>query len=96
MEDRAERLFASEGLRWPGLWIISGFRTPSLQLELNPSVPNSFHTTCPSLAVDLRVADLPASTTPEFWNFLGPIWKSLGGTWGGDFNDPNHFDFGIR
>jgi len=56
-------------------------------------VPDSLHVRCPSLAADLRVGDMPASTTPDFWRFLGPIWKAMGGRWGGDFQtpDPNHF-----
>jgi len=35
---------------------------------------------------------MPASTTPDFWRFLGTLWKTLGGRWGGDFDDPNHFE----
>lgn len=91
----AERQFAAEGLRWGGLWIISGYRSPQSQAELNPLAPDSLHTTCPAMAVDLRVAGSPASTTPfEFWAWLGTKWKMMGGRWGGDFSrrDPNHFD----
>lgn len=47
------------------------------------------------MAADLRVGDLPASLTPSFWDFLGTIWKAMGGRWGGDFRpepDPNHFE----
>ncbi len=95
LDARAAQIFSAQGLRWPGLWIISGHRSPSRQLEVNPSVPNSLHTRCPSMAVDLRVGNLPASTTAfEVWGFLGGIWKSLGGRWGGNFRtpDPNHFE----
>lgn len=90
----ADQQFSAEGLRWPGLFIISGFRSAARQLEINPSVPASKHTRCPAMAVDLRVGDLPASTTSEFWPYLGQIWKRLGGRWGGDFTDydPNHFE----
>lgn len=54
-----------------------------------------------SLAVDLRVGNQPASTTPvEIWTWLGQIWERItpGGRWGGGFQAPdvNHFDLGIR
>ena len=54
-----------------------------------------------SLAVDLRVGNQPASTTPlEIWSWLGTIWKRVapGGRWGGDFaaRDVNHFDLGLE
>lgn len=54
-----------------------------------------------SLAVDVRVGNQPASTTPvEFFAWLGTIWKRVtpGGRWGGDFTEPdvNHYDLGIR
>lgn len=91
LEARATQIFSAEGLRWPGIWIISGFRSQGLQAVVNPSAPRSLHTRCPSLAADLRVGDMPASTTPDFWRFLGTLWKALGGKWGGDFGDDNHF-----
>jgi len=95
LQDMASDVFSSQGLRFPGLWIISGFRSPALQAQINPAAPDSLHTRCPSMAVDLRVGNLPASTTPEFWPVLGTLWRSLGGRWGGDFRpnpDVNHFE----
>lgn len=93
--DRAVReIFSTERLRFPGLYIISGYRSPRLQARVNPSAPGSLHTRCPSLAVDMRVGDLPASVTPpELWSVVGNTWKALGGRWGGDFAAPdlNHF-----
>ena len=86
---------AAAGFRWPGLSIISGYRSRFLQLEINPLAPQSLHTRCPSLAADLRVGDQPASITPvALWELLGRIWSSLGGRWGGRFSPPdlNHFD----
>ena len=95
LDGMAARDFSAQGFRWPGLWIISGYRSPQLQARVNPSVTKSLHTLCPSLAADLRVGDLPASiTTDEIWRFLGERWELLGGRWGGRFTPPdvNHFD----
>ena len=96
LEGRAAAIFSAEGLRWPGIFVISGHRSAARQAEVNPTVPRSLHTQCPSLAADLRVGDTPASTTAtEVWAFLGTLWKALGGRWGGDFRpkpDYNHFE----
>ncbi len=95
LEEQATREFSAQGFRWPGIFVISGYRSPRLQLDVNPLAPNSLHTRCPSLAADLRVGDIPASLTPrEFWELLGRIWGLLGGRWGGRFTpeDLNHFD----
>lgn len=95
LEARAQEIFSAQGIRWPGLFIISGYRSARLQAELNPAAPLSLHRFCPSLAVNLRVADISASLTPTFWPFLGTIWKAMGGRWGGDFRpepDVNHFE----
>ena len=91
----AEGRFSAQGFRWPGLSIISGYRSRFLQAQINPLAPNSLHTRCPSLAADLRVGDQPASITSfETWALLGRIWSTLGGRWGGTFATPdvNHFD----
>lgn len=90
VEAEAERIFSAQGIRWPGLYVISGFRTQAEQVEVNPDFPNSLHRRCPALAVDLRVGDLPASTTENFWPFIARLWRERGGSWGG-LNDPNHF-----
>ncbi len=95
LDGQTRRLFSAEGFRWPGLFIISGFRSGGVQAVINPLAPKSLHTRCPSLAADLRVGDLPASiTTPEIWAVLGTLWRRMGGRWGGDFSPPdyNHFD----
>lgn len=94
LDQRATERFSSQGLRFPGTFIISGYRPRSLQAQINPAVPDSLHTRCPALAVDLRVGNFAASTTPaSIWSVLGRIWKELGGSWGGDFSPPdlNHF-----
>lgn len=38
------------------------------------------------LAVDIVV------TPPAMQNVLGTWWRSVGGVWGGQFNDPIHFE----
>lgn len=95
-EDVAARSLAADGIRWPGLYVISGHRSVSQQTEANPTQAFSLHRRCPALAVDLRVGDTPASLTAYgVWNFLGEIFKNLGAKWGGDFTstapDLNHF-----
>ena len=95
LDRRAAQELSAEGFRWPGLSIVSGYRSQALQAVINPLAPKSLHTRCPSLAADLRVGDMPASLTPPaLWAKLGRIWSSLGGRWGGFFSppDPNHFD----
>ena len=103
MDRVAGQRFTAAGVRWPGLWIISGYRSPKDQARVNPALPNSLHVRCPSLAVDLRVGQVAASITPEeTWRALGNIWRAMGGRWGGDFkdrlgqptHDDNHFDLG--
>jgi len=85
----AQRSFAAQGIRWPGIFIISGHRTAAQQKEANPSNPVSHHRCCPSLAVDLRVGDLPASTTPTpFFEFIARAMEVYGIKWGGSFQDP--------
>jgi len=98
LDRQAEQRFSAEGLRWGGIFIISGYRSPATQAIVNPSNPASKHSRCPSVAADLRISDLPASTTPfELWGFLGGIWQALGGRWGGTFPtpDPNHFELAV-
>jgi hypothetical protein len=91
----------SQGLCWPGIWIISGHRDAPVVPALNPdheAARASLHMVRPALAADLRVGNEPASLTdPSIWQFLGTIWETqLGGRWGGRFNPPdwNHFDLG--
>ena len=99
MDQIADEDFSAAGIRWPGLFVISGYRPEPIQSIWNPDAPPaafSFHRRCPSLAADLRVGTTPATLTPlETWAYLGGIWKVLLGRWGGDFDppDPNHFDF---
>lgn len=109
LEQEARCALAPCGLRWPGVYVISGYRSSPVEAELSrnsPAATRSLHMATSSgkpasLAVDLRVGGQPASTTPlELWTWLGQIWKRVtpGGRWGGDFTSPdlNHFDLGIR
>ena len=103
LEEVASEGAFGTGFSWPGLYIISGHRTRNEQTAVNPLSTISYHRCCPALAVDLRVGDTPASSTPfSIWKELGLLWNSLGGKWGGDFGaqggeltevspDINHF-----
>jgi hypothetical protein len=49
------------------------------------------------IAFDLQLDGLSPGAVPGYrspWQYqlAGRIWKALGFTWGGDFNDPIHFD----
>ena len=80
----------------PPLYIISGFRTPARNAEVD-GAPDSRHIRCPSEAADLRVGQFAGGLGErEMWAILGGMWKLRGGRWGGDFTptDFNHFDLG--
>ena len=54
------------------------------------SAANSCHKL--RLAVDLQIfKDGIYLTSTEDYTFAGKYWESIGGTWGGRFNDGNHF-----
>jgi len=93
---RLEEQASSElGRYWPGIYVISGYRSPAHNAEVG-GVPNSFHLSCPSLAVDLRVGNVAGLPDGEVMAILGGMWRLMGGKWGGTFRDPspNHFDIG--
>ncbi len=97
LDQWAGQELAAQGVRWDGLYIISGHRDEGYQLILNPAAPRSLHTRCPSLAADLRVANQPATLTEiQTWFWLGQRWEFMGHRWGGRFRPPdlNHFDMG--
>jgi hypothetical protein len=94
-----------QGVRWPGIRIISGHRSKRRQTVINPNAPDSLHTRCPSLAADLSVgysSQLRAVPAGGIWDWLGARWMMMGGRWGGMFQDAtgmqkrdeNHFDLG--
>lgn len=94
----ADKELSPGGIRWPGLWIISGYRVDAVEGAFTGETATaSLHRACPALAADLRVGNQPASLTPvEVWSALGAAWERLGGRWGGRFDPPdwNHFDLG--
>lgn len=100
LEKWASQRISTARVDWPGLFIISGHRSAPVVGAFAPDAPaaaQSLHIQCPSLAVDLRVGNAPASFTPiELWTALGLQWERQGGRWGGRFEppDPNHFDLG--
>lgn len=69
------------------------YRTPK-QAALNAiegkGIANSLH--CDRLAIDLNLfKDGVYLTQTPHYAPLGAYWESIGGTWGGRFNDGNHF-----
>ena len=69
------------------------FRTPE-QAAFNAAngkgIKNSLHTQC--LAADLNLfKDGVYLTKTEDHKELGEHWESMGGAWGGRFNDGNHY-----
>lgn len=54
--------------------------------------PRSLHRS--RLAIDLNLfRDHEYLTSTEDHRELGEWWESLGGTWGGRFNDANHYSY---
>lgn len=69
------------------------YRTPK-QAELNAQsgkgIANSLH--IQRLAVDFNLfINGVYQTTTDAHRPLGEYWESIGGTWGGRFNDGNHY-----
>ena len=71
-----------------------GYRDPRLHGAIGDRKgyghPNSAHKT--RLAIDLNLfKDGVYLTTTAAHKPLGEFWESLGGAWGGRFNDGNHY-----
>ena len=68
-------------------------RTPeqaALNAKAGKGISNSLHGD--RLALDLNLfKDGVFLTTTEDHRPLGEFWESIGGTWGGRFNDGNHY-----
>lgn len=102
--DRSGREAATELVnfaRSQGLPIIvtSGRRSRALQDELIrqgiTAAQASHHLT--GRAFDLGFYGYQWRSVPmEYWRYLGEMWESMGGRWGGRFrkSDPIHFDWG--
>lgn len=79
--------------------VVSAVRTAAEQEALEPGpglykAKNSRHVQ--RRAFDLGFSGYTWREVPmEYWRWLGAVWKSLGGRWGGDFSrpDPVHFDW---
>jgi uncharacterized protein YcbK (DUF882 family) len=81
--------------------VTSARRTAAEQAALTPA--RGLYKASPNASrhVSGRAFDLGISgyqwdeIDPAYWRWLGSVWKSLGGRWGGDFQrpDPIHFDW---
>lgn len=85
--------FEKAGIPYPGLWILSGHRSPAENAGVG-GAPDSRHLRCPSPAADLRFGSVAGVSSREIWAWFGARWQLLGGRWGGEFGDDNHFDLG--
>ncbi|WP_392551236.1 M15 family metallopeptidase [Orbus wheelerorum] len=76
-----------------GLTFGEAFRTPemaAIYAQKGSGIKNSLHTE--RLAIDLNLfIDGVYQQDSQTYKLLGEYWESLGGTWGGRFNDGNHF-----
>ena len=74
------------------------WRTPEQaqrNAEAGTGIANSLH--CDRLAVDFNLfKDGEYLTQTEDHRELGEFWESIGGTWGGRFNDGNHYSLAYR
>ena len=69
------------------------YRNPKYADQLGYYHTWSYH--CKRLAVDLNLfKDEEYLTRTEDYKPLGEYWESLGGSWGGRWNDGNHFSLG--
>jgi len=93
LDEWASTEFKKEEIPYPGLWIISGYRTAE-ENRLVGGAPDSRHMDCPSTAADLRFGSVAGVSARGIWMWFGARWKWLGGRWGGEFGDDNHFDLG--
>ena len=65
------------------------------QHEDGHHIQGSFH--YKRLAIDLNLfKDGVYLSSTESHRPLGEFWKSIGGSWGGDWNDGNHYSYGER
>jgi len=81
--------------------VVSAYRTAAEQASLTPGAGLYKASPTASRHVQRRAFDLGFSgyhwseVPPEYFRWLGAVWKAAGGRWGGDFQrpDPVHFDW---
>jgi len=83
------------------LVVVSAYRTAAEQEALTPGA--GLYKASPSTsrhvqrrAFDLGFSGFHWSEVPmEYWRWLGSVWVSMGGRWGGNFSKPDvvHFDW---
>ncbi|HEP0305463.1 TPA: M15 family metallopeptidase [Providencia rettgeri] len=69
------------------------YRTPeqaALNAKTGKGIKNSLHTQRLAVDFNLFINGQYKGDTPSYLP-LGEYWESLGGSWGGRFNDGNHF-----
>lgn len=69
------------------------YRTPeqaALNAKNGKGIKNSLHTERLAVDFNLFINGEWRRDTPSYLP-LGEYWESIGGTWGGRFNDGNHF-----
>ena len=69
------------------------YRTPeqaALNAKNGTGIKNSLHTERLAVDFNLFINGEWRRDTPSYLP-LGEYWESIGGTWGGRFNDGNHF-----
>jgi len=69
------------------------YRTPeqaAINAKKGKGIANSLH--CDRLAMDINLfKDGKFLTKTSDYKEIGELWESMGGSWGGRFNDGNHF-----
>lgn len=75
------------------LTFAEAYRSPAMAAKMEiegKGISNSLH--CDRLAIDLNLFKDGVYLTQTFHHQpLGEFWESIGGTWGGRFNDGNHY-----
>lgn len=82
-------------LRGYELTLGDGYRDPRATFPY--SHPRSLHRS--RLAIDLNVfkdGEYLSGEAPHEYDELGEFWESIGGSWGGRFEDANHFSLAHR
>jgi hypothetical protein len=76
-----------------GLTFGEAYRTPELakmNAENGKGIKNSLHSERLAIDLNLFIDGIYQRNTQDY-KVLGEFWESIGGAWGGRFNDGNHF-----